>query len=226
MHIQTTSDAVSPAVATKPVRRAREASNQKYANDGSLASVEHLLRKFAGQYTKIAMAKGLAMDFDDCMQECHLSYVQARAKWSPDAALFSTYVSHVVKNNFFSRIEKEMRERDTFGMRSYDAKVSDEGEALADPLEGYESDNPMSSPLDMLQSEEDRQIEMAQARVKLSRMSMNAKKLLAVLLSSEREQTATPPKLRECAKQAGIAGDDLRAVKAEILAAFGIRFAA
>lgn len=83
--------------------------NDKFANDGSLASVDDLLRKIAIRCHKRVMAMGLGMDYDDVLQEMYVSYVKARSKWNAQdksGAKFGTYCTAVCINNFNHAIKR------------------------------------------------------------------------------------------------------------------------
>lgn len=126
------------ATTTKAPRERRE-ENLKFANDGSYASVELLLKKLAHKCYKRVQAMGLGMDIDDVMQEMNLSYVRALRTWNPEGgALFNTYLTTACLNNFNDRVRKPINERRELGMVNMSDMVhkgdrDDDGDY--DPLE-------------------------------------------------------------------------------------------
>lgn len=108
-----------PTVRPTPKLERRE-ENKKFANDGSLASVERALHKVAIKCHARVMAMGLPMTFDDVHQEMLMSYVQAKAAWRPDGgALFVTYLITTCYRNFNVRISKMERDRAHLGLVSF-----------------------------------------------------------------------------------------------------------
>jgi RNA polymerase sigma factor (sigma-70 family) len=206
--------------ATTMTPRAREEKNLKFANDGSLASVEALLYKTAMKcYARVA-AMGLGMDFDDVHQEMRVSYVKALSKWKPEGgARFSTYCTTVCINNFNHAIMKMARERVEMGMVSYSASFVGEAGATVDPLEIMHS---AAAP--ECDSPEYRTERSQQMKANLARLSMPARRLVALLLKYEQMSSLDGVKLRELAKMAQLEGAELRRVKLEILKVFGVQW--
>lgn len=205
------------AIAAPVHSRVRADKNLKYANDGSYESVFAQLRKLCFQYYGRAKQLGLNMDEDDVMGIMHVGFAQAKAKWKPDGgALFTTYLQTVCRNEFNARVEKEAKTIVALGMTSYDGlrrKLDDDG---VDPLELMAGSD---------DSQEERMIATQEMRERLKSMSAGGRRLIVALLMSEREQGyEAPPKLRELAAGIGLAGDELRQVKVEILAKFGVRW--
>lgn len=115
------------ATTTKAPRERRE-ENLKFANDGSYASVELLLKKLAHKCFKRVQAMGLGMDLDDVMQEMNLSYVRALRTWNPEGgALFNTYLTTACLNNFNDRVRKPINARRELGLVNMSDMVYMEG---------------------------------------------------------------------------------------------------
>jgi DNA-directed RNA polymerase specialized sigma24 family protein len=98
--------------------RVREEKNKKFANDGSYASVENLLRKVAYRcFARVQAMGGIGMTFDDVFQEMNISYLMALKTWTPDGgALFSTYLTTSCYRNFNERIRRSEVERRNLGL--------------------------------------------------------------------------------------------------------------
>lgn len=209
------------AVTAKP-RRERTKKNLKFANDGSLASVETLLHKVAMKCYARVQAMGLGMSFDDVKQEMYVSYIKAKNCWQPqkkEGALFSTYCTTVCLNNFNNAIKKMEREREKLGMISIEAFSTEEQESysilnLDHGASTYSSECP------------EYRLESAQrVQERLNGLSAGAKLLIQTLLQIDQNwKINPPPKLREVAEMAHLDGDELKRVKQEILSTYGVRW--
>lgn len=214
--------------------------NQKFKNDGSLESVDNLLKKQAIACFKRVQAMGLGMEYNDVLQEMYVTYVKARSTWSPEGgAMFSTYVACACMNNFNAAIRKMERQR-TIGIikptdkgveLSADGRVKhqrafgmvseceftlleEEGvTAYMDTAEGPSSDAP-----------EFRLEQMQETKRKLSSLSAGARRLVQEMLRIENNQAVEDTKLSKIAAVAGLYGDELTQVKREISKTFGVRW--
>lgn len=199
----------------------KNADNDKFANDGSLASVGPMLKKLAYKSFARVQAMGLGMEYEDVHQEMMLSYVKAKEKWNPQGgALFSTYCTTVCLNNFNNAIKKMERDRRELGLVSaseFGSGDEEQGNLLENSMPANDIDLPEA------------RLEKAQAlRYNLDGLSHAAKKLVYRLLLSE-QRSATdlrepPAKLRDLAKAAGVEGEELTRVKREILTKFGVKW--
>jgi RNA polymerase sigma factor (sigma-70 family) len=200
------------STATAPVK-----ARKTYANDGSYDSVKALLVKLANQCHQRAEKLGLAMEFDDVLQMMNLNYVKARRTWNPEGgARFSTYCQTTCMNNFNSAIEREVKTIREFGMTSIDAFGQSSEEGL-DELGDFAGDPTPSTEERMVQSDD--------VRERLARLTPPALRLIQALLQHERAAGCEdPPRLRELAREVGLAGEELRRVKVEILSTFGVRW--
>jgi hypothetical protein len=216
----TTTTVMAPTRAKKPrVARTRTEKNEKFANDGSYASVEALLHKLAIKCYARVQAMGLSMEFGDVLQEMNVSYVKSTHKWNAQGgAMFSTYCTTVCLNNFNHAIAKMERERGLL-------LIGSEGEFTGEAFEDDSSATPFmdSQPAADI-DQPDARLEGAQAmQRKLASLSQGGRTLIGLLLQSEQNQEPTP-KLRELARAANLQGDELRRVKLEILTTFGVRW--
>jgi len=196
----------------------RKANNEKFANDGSYASVEALLYKLAIKCFARVQAMGLSMEFADVLQEMNVGYVNSTQKWnSQGAAMFSTYCTTVCLNNFNHAIAKMERERSVL-------LISHEGEFTAPDSEGddYDTNFMDNQPAPAIDSPEAR-LEGAQAlQAKMESLSLGGKRLIALLLQTEQDPTIIAPRLSALARIARLEGAELRRVKIEILNTFGV----
>lgn len=216
-----TTTVTKPARAKKPpVARERATKNERFANDGSYASVEALLYRLAMKCYARVQAMGLGMEFDDVLQEMHVSYVKSTHKWNAQGgALFSTYCQTVCMNNFNNAISKMARERGTL-------LISNEGEFCGAAYEDETGQaNFMDSQAAPYGDSPEARLEGAQAmQQKLASLSQGGRRLIGLLLRAERDPGVITPKLRELARIARLEGDELRRVKIEILNTFGVRW--
>lgn len=228
---------MTTATWTGTVGQRHNAENAKYANDGSLASVDLMLHKISKKCFSRVTAMGLGMDFEDILQEMYVSYIKAQRAWKPDGrSLFSTYCQTVCLNNFNAAIKKMEQQRTVgkiparfcgptgkmvepkwqrqYGMMSQSEMCQDEQGAYLTALEnaeGTEADTP-SYRLERSQ----------EMKTKLGTLSAGAKRLVALLLDGETRSSGETPKLRELARIAQIEGAELKRVKVEILKTFGV----
>lgn len=203
-----------------PIKR-DPANKVKFANDGSLASVELLLYKLAVKCYARVQAMGLSMDFDDVRQEMYSGYVKSTHKWNPNgAALFSTYCTTVCLNNFNNAIAKMERDRASMGMESIDS-FGTKGES-GEPVNAMEV--MMSAAAPESDRPEMRLENSQQMQERLASLSEGGRRFIQLLLLSERDPQQRPPKLRDIALTAGLQGDELKRVKVEILKTFGVRW--
>lgn len=212
---------VAPTRAKKPrVPHERALKNEKFANDGSYASVEALLHRLAIKCYARVQAMGLGMEFDDVLQEMHVSYVKSTHKWNAQgAAMFSTYCTTVCLNNFNHAIAKMERERGLLLI----GHENEFGGAEDEPAGGGTSFMESQPAADIDQPEA--RLEGAQAmQKKLASLSLGGKALIGLLLKAERGPSTETPKLRELAARANLTGGELRRVKLEILNTFGVRW--
>lgn len=225
--------------ATVPfVPRMREEKNLKYANDGSLESVDAALRKLAFKCYRRVEAIGIGMTLDDVYQEMCLSYVRAKDAWNPQGgALFATYCITACQNNFNAAIKKMERER-TLGKilpTEKGAQLDESGNVrfqrefgLMSECEIVNGDSEDSfgsmveaMPADDTSSPEYRLERAGAMRSNLATMSTEARKLVGLLLKADRA-SEEKPRLAHLARIAGIEGRELRRVKLEILGKFGV----
>ncbi len=225
--------------ATNAMTNARRSNvtNVKFANDGSLESVDMMLRKISAKCFTRVSAMGLGMEFEDVLQEMYVSYVKAKEKWNPaNGALFSTYCTTVCLNNFNAAIKKMERQRSLgkipqvldeitgkmvepkfqreFGMLSeceLNSVNQDRFEVSIENTHGNAADEPHY------------RLSCAQeTNKKIKNLSAGAKRLVTLLLNDELRSAAQPMRLRELAKAAQLQGGELRQVKVEILKKFGV----
>lgn len=202
--------------------RARSTDNERYADDGSLESVQHLLEGMAGKAYLRVQALGLVMEHADCVAIFNEAYVRARRCWNPDheaKARFSTYLTRSAWNFFNDAIEKAARERVTMGMVSYhDPRVGSDSDRSRDPMETM-----MGATCPGLTPEQamDR---AQQVPERLRNLSPGARKLAINLIAWNERQDTPPPRLGDLAKLCGLAGAELKRVKLEILTTFGVKF--
>jgi DNA-directed RNA polymerase sigma subunit (sigma70/sigma32) len=211
--------AVSPTVVVLKPRttRVREEKNKRYANDGSYESVQGMLKGMAIKAFRRVEAMGLGMELDDCMSVLNLGYVQAARSWSADrGTYFSSYCQTVAWRFFNAYIEKPEKERAELGLVSYEEVVG--AEAEGDPLELLAGDQ-------MDDSEEDRLDHRDAVRERLASLSPGARRLVTALMLDEKERGTGGRKLRELCTEIGLAGEELRQVKREILAKFDVQWA-
>ena len=203
-------------------KRGRTEGNLKFANDGSLESVDALLHKIAVRCYARVQAMSLPMDYDDVVQEMRLTYVKVKKTWNPQgAALFSTYCTFACMNNFNAAIRKMERDRKEMGMVSVDGIMTDQdGDSTDSPLSYFESAScPRSA------SPEYRMESAQQMAENLASLSASARQLVRTLLASERktdEEGTRPLTLRAAVAEVGLEGPELRRVKLELLKKFGV----
>jgi len=216
------SNNVIPMTAAGAAGRRKSEKNAKFANDCSWASVENMLKKFAFKAGRRLADMGLSgWDEEEIMAQLRLGYVQALNKFdATKGILFSTYCFRVCVNNFNDAIKKQEREREQFGMISYEdiAPEMDDGDDH-DPLES------MREGTDVQTSAEEALVAREEFQERMRGMSQGARRLITALLTAERIMDREPaPKLRELAASCGLQGDELRQVKQEILQKFGVRW--
>lgn len=206
---------------SRPTFSRSSENTERFANDGSLESVEGMLRKLAAKCFARVSAMGLGMDYDDVLQEMRLSYVKAKATWNPNKevngrkTLFVTYCQTACQNNFNIAIKKMERERREFGMFSYDAIQDDDGELITGGVDMVGEDN--------VRPEYD--LERRQAmNAAFSRLSPSARRLVTELLRYEAMDLKTEPRLGDIARMCQITGEELRRVKLEILKVYGVHW--
>jgi hypothetical protein len=227
------------------VLRERKEENLKFGNSASLASVEKMLYKLSVKCFARVEAMGLGMTFDDVLQEMYVSYVKSKQKWNPQGtALFSTYCTTVCLNNFNHAIKKLEKQRSIgkievtekgvaltaddkgivrvkyqreFGMISIEEMGQHPDGTGFDPMEtmmsaaGPESDSPSY------------RLESAQAlKMKMANLSLTARKMVALLLKSEQDDSMVEPKLRDLAKVVTKGADEMRRLKIEMKNTFGV----
>jgi hypothetical protein len=211
-------------------------NNAKFANDGSLGSVDKMLHKLARRCYGRVTGMGLPMELDDILQEMRVSYILAKEKWDSQAgSLFSTYCTTVCMNNFNNTIKRMERQRtlgkieDTvcpetgkkiparfqrqFGLICEHEMHEDQGnlDSVTEGMSGSATDQP------------DYRLEQAQnTKLRMSTLSVSAKKIVAILLSSEKISVSPAPRLRQIAHMAKVDGKELKRVKLEILKTFGV----
>lgn len=227
---------VAAAVPFTP--RMREEKNLKYANDGSLESVDAALRQLSIKCYRRVEAIGISMTLDDVYQEMCLSYVRAKAAWNPQGgALFATYCITVCQNNFNAAIKKMERERSIGKILPTEKGVElDEsgnvrfqrvfGMMSECEMVGGDSEDAFGSIVEAMPatstSDPEYRMERAGAmRSNLAVMSPEARKLIGLLLKADRTNEEKP-RLYQLAREAGITGRELRRVKLEILGKFGV----
>lgn len=226
--------------ASVPKRQGHSQENAKFANDGSLESVDLLLRKQAIKCFARVQALGLGMDYSDVLQEMYVSYVKARKSWSPEGgAMFSTYVTRACWNNFNNAIKKmelqrtigkiepgeqgialtddgQVKHQRVFGMVSeceFDMMEEEGYVAYLDTAEGPGSDSPSY------------RLEQSQEMLrKLATLSLSAKRLVAALLSVENNPNVQVTSLTKLALVANLRGDELKRVKLEIINTYGVKW--
>lgn len=201
-------------------RRERSDANKKFANDGSLESVDFMLQKLAAKCHKRVASMGLPMELEDVLQEMRLGYLRALEKWKSDGgSLFSTYCMTVCLNNFNQAIKKMERDRKVLGMSSIDSFASEDGSGSTPAGDIRETMMQFSSPAN--DSPDYRLYSSQETTRKLASLSANAKRLVGMLLEGENQSVQPSPKLSQLAAMAQIEGVELRRVKIEILNTFG-----
>jgi DNA-directed RNA polymerase specialized sigma24 family protein len=213
----------------------------RFANDGSLESVERQLHKLAIKFNARVQGMGLSMTFDDVLQEVHVSYVLARAKWNPEGgARFSTYCQTAATNNFNERIARMARERRVLGMVPtsqllQDTDMSDsDARSHTSGLVNYEPERHPGDPevkAHPEDSHEERQgdsPEMALQRkqerdARVRGLSKNARQLVKKLIVAS-ERSSAPPSLRQIAADMNLDPVEMRRMKVEILSTFGVKW--
>lgn len=197
--------------------------NEKFGNDASLTSVERLLAKVAGKCFRRVEAMGIGMAYSDVLQEMRMSYVKAKRSYNPQSGvLFSTYCQAACQFNFNHAIKKMERERAHLGLVSLEGfQMGEDGES--DPMEVLSG--AVGSDIDRPDARLDRAAEL---RENLASLSPSARKLVGLLLQDQRRddhpETLGPVTLRSLAAVAGIKGDELKRVRLEILAKFGVKW--
>lgn len=189
---------------------------RRYANDGSLASVEAMLVKLAATFYPRVLGLGLPMDFDDVLQELKVGYVKALQKWNPDRSQFNTYCYAVCRNEFNRRIERMVLDRQHLGLGSIDDLASDADEEVGDGYERYQSQ----------ESEDlapDERIDYRETlRDNLAKLSPQSRAVVRMLLANERDSNAPTMTLREIALHLGLAIPQMQAVQSELNRVFGV----
>lgn len=192
-------------------------SKPKFANDGSYESIERQLKGLAGKFFSRAQAIGIAMDFEDVVQELNIAYLKARGGWKVEGgARFSTFFQTCACRHFNHRIAKEEAERANLGMGSMSALIDKWGAG---------DDGDMPSSIEAAMGDEDESPEDARERrqetsARIAELSSSARRIVLALVVAERDRTDL--RLRDACKLAGIEGRPLQAVKAEIVAKFGV----
>ena len=233
-------DAILSVSALSKPRKGHSEKNQKFANDGSLESVDNLLKKQAIACFKRVEAMGLGMEYKDVLQEMYVTYVKARSTWNPEGgAMFSTYVACACMNNFNAAIRKMERQR-TIGM----IKPTDKNvELSADGCVKYQREFGMVSECEFTLLEEEgvtaymdtaegsssespeyRLEQSQETQRKLSSLSAGARRLVQELLRAENNVNVMDTKLSKIAAVAGLYGDELTQVRREISKTFGVRW--
>lgn len=214
-----------PVGVTKGTRS--DGRNQKFAQDGSYESVQDMLRKLAIKcYGRVEAQGVVGYAFEDVMAIMNESYVMATQKWRPDAgAMFSTYCYRVCLNNFNAAIEKAERERARFGMFPIDDQLHD-GDADGEDAWGGDvvQDSASDLALGVQPGPEALAVHGDELRERLNSLSHNSKRLVMSLMHAMHNDEELP-KLREIAAKLGLHGQELTAVRREILANFGVRWA-
>lgn len=226
------------AAAVPFVPRMREEKNLKYANDGSLESVDAALRKMANKFYCRVEAVGIGMTLEDVYQELCLGYVQARAAWNPQGgALFATYCITVCQNNFNAAVKKMERQRTIGKILPTEKGVQlDEsgqvkfqrpfGMVLECEMTGDDDDDAFTSFVEAMPASDtscpEYRLERAGAmRANFDSVSPEARKLIGKLLQTDRHSDEKP-RLAQLAREVGLEGRELRRVKLEILGKFGV----
>lgn len=214
--------------ATPALKARKSAKNEKFANDGSYASVQAQLHQLAMKCYARVQAMGLGMDFDDVLQEMNLSYVRAHKTWDPAKGVrFSTYCQRACLNNFNQRIERQVNERANLGMVSVEDMMGRGGEEGGDG-DSYEYLLGQCHHLgdgmgDVVESAEDQLGRLQEARARLARLTNGSKRLVLALLMDERDkENLAGAKLRDLAEKIGLRGEELKHTKREIRAVFGV----
>lgn len=200
-------------------KRGRTEENLKFANDGSLESVDALLHKLAAKCYARVQAMSLPMDYDDVVQEMRLTYVKVKKTWNPQGtALFSTYCTFACMNNFNAAILKMARDRKEMGMVPVESICSEGSEDQRDVF-SY-----MANAACSKNTNPEHRLESAQEMTRnLAMLSATARQLVRGLLASERRlDDESPATLRSIAVAAEIRGPELRRVKLEIFNKFGV----
>lgn len=233
--------------AIKP-RLVRQEKNEKFANDGSLASVDMLLRTLAGKCFKRVEAMGLGMEFSDVLQEMYVSYIKAKSKWNAqkaEGAMFATYCTVVCYHNFNHAIARMEKQR-TLGKiepTHPGAVLWTEENAPTKELIGkvrfqrqfgvvseceytLEDNSGASSYMDTQPGPEsespDYRLEKSQEmRATLASLSAGGRKLISAILTHQ-SVSSDPLRLRTVAKSVGLEGAELKQVKQEILKTYGV----
>lgn len=193
--------------------------NGKFANDGSLESVEAMLiKQAASYYSTRVLPQGLPMEFDDVLQVLKMAYVKARAKWSPEKARFNTYCYTVARNEFNRYVERMAADRAKMGMESIDdlAPSSEDGGGPRDGYERFAAEDAEESGPEAVRARREAM------RERLAALSPITRKLIAALLQNEMDRNAKPLTLRELAVHMGLAGPSLVQVQREIAIKLGV----
>lgn len=192
-------------------------SKPKFANDGSYESISRQLKGLAGKFFSRAQAIGIAMDFEDVVQELNIAYLRARAGWRVEGgARFSTFFQTCACRHFNHYIAKEEAERANLGMGSMSALIDKWGAG---------DDGDMPASIEAAMGDEDESPEDARERrqetsARIAQLSSSARRIVLALVVAERDRTNL--RLRDACKLAGIEGRPLQAVKAELVAKFGV----
>jgi RNA polymerase sigma factor (sigma-70 family) len=207
--------------ATPALKQRKNARNEKFANDGSYASVEAQLHRLAMKCYARVQAMGLGMDFDDVLQEMNMTYVRAKATWNPEKGVrFSTYCQTACMNNFNQRIERQVKDRTEMGMISYDEALGDRPEDAGDDALEY-----LVGDVNAVDSAESQMEIVQEARARLARLTPGTQRLILAFLMDERDRGGEPgSKLRDLAAKVGLTGEDLQRTKREVHATFGVRW--
>jgi len=231
-------DTTCPALSIAAPRQ-REEKNLKFANDGSLESVDLMLRKLSIKcYARVA-AMGIGMQYEDVLQEMYVSYVKAKAKWRPEGgARFATYCTTVCLNNFNLAIKKMENQRSMGIIKPTDknAVLNEDGTVKFQRSFGMVSEcefdlNDESGYVAFMevtegprQEQPDYRMESAEdLQDRLKNLSSGARRLVSCLLRADQSEDKLPS-LRNIAVMAQLRGDELRQVKIEIGASFGVRW--
>lgn len=194
---------------------ATKTAKPRFANDGSYESIRLQVKKLAHLFYGRARAIGIAMDIEDVEQEINFAYVKARGAWRPEGgARFSTYFQTVACRHFNDRIRKEENERANLGMGSMSALADKWGMGDEDESSTIEAAQGIED------SREDSLVQIEEMRERLSRLTPDARRLVALLLKAE--GTCQDVTLKGLCTHLAIEGARLRSIKAELNAHFGV----